>query len=530
MHAARHRLSAALVLALALAAVVAPSAFAKAEEIAYTCDVDVCLADPDSFNSVVNLTDNGTKSYDEHPVWSPDGKKVAFVGTNPENEADRTQNIYVMEPGKGEASNIALQLTFYTGISNDLSEIAWSPDGTRIAYAHIPFYTAHAGVFEVAADGTTATPLMLAPDGYHPSWAPDGGKVVYSTYSEQIYTVNADGSGTFPLPGGKGKEPTWSPDGSQIAFGQVTYISSMLDLHIVSAGCGASPVVVPVPYPVEYTQWIDASWAPDGSRLSYRSTFENGTGYERVVGRYGGASHGLVQVQKVGMGGGRAASWSPNGQRLTFDGYSFEASAREVYVGNENGSGSVTAITTGGKNSEPSWRPDPLVTPFVPVICRTVAAAGAGGSGGASAGAGAGGKVPGPTRKPKLVWFTKRIPITASAPIHMLNVFCGAPDCGASTRGTSPKGAAPAGLRFRAATSSKKKPKPIVVGSGKLKLHEGQTKALLMYLNKAGRALLEQKGKLAIQATVTITSTGQATVTATKTIHVVLAKKKSKKH
>ena len=518
-----------LALALSAVALLAPSAFAKAEEIAYTCDVDVCLADPDSFNSVVNLTDNGSKSYDEHPVWSSDGKRVAFVGTNPENEADRTQNIYVMEPGKGEASNIALQLTFYTGnvYGNDINYLAWSSDGTRIAYSRTANYGAHAGVFEVAADGTTATPLTLAVDGYHPSWAPDGGKVVYSAYSEQIYTVNADGSGTVPLPGGKGQEPTWSPDGSQIAFGQVTYVSSYMDLHIVSAGCGASPVVVPVPYPTEYTQWIDASWAPDGSRLSYRSTFENGYGYERVVGRYGGASHALVKVQKVNMGGGRAASWAPNGQRLSFDGYSSDTAGREVYVGNENGSGSVAAITTGGKNSEPSWRPDRLVTPQVPVVCRTVPAAGAGGAGG-SGGAGTGSGVPGPTRKPKLVWFTKRIPITASAPIHMMSVACGAPDCGASTRGTSSKSVAPAGVRPRAATSSKKK-KPTLVGTGKLKLHEGQKKILSMYLNKAGRALLEKQGKLDIQATVKITSTGQAPVTAKKTIHVVLAKKKSKK-
>ncbi len=511
-------------------AVAAPAAFASPEEIAYTCDTDVCLANPDSFNSVVNLTNNGSKSYDEHPVWSPDGKKVAFVGGDPENEADRTQNIYVMEPGKGEASNIALKLTFYTGnvYGNDINYLAWSPDGTRIAFSRTANYGAHAGVFEVAADGTTATPLMLAADGYHPSWAPDGGKIVYSAYSEQLYTVNADGSGTVPL-GVKGQEPAWSPDGTQIAFGQVTYSSIYMDLHIVGAGCGASPVVVPIPYPDEYTQWIDARWSPDGSRLSYRSTSGGGYGYERVVGRYGGESHGMVKVQNVNMGGGRAASWSPNGQRLTFDGYSSETSEREIYVGNENGSGSVTSITTGGKNSEPSWRPDPLVSPYVPVICRTVPPAAAGG--GAGSGGGPGGKVPGPTRKPKLVWFTKRIPITASGPIHMMIVGCGAPDCGASTRGSAPKGAVAAGLRFRPATSSKKKPKAVVVGTGKLKLHEGQTKTLSMYLNKVGRAALERRGKLDIQATVKITSTGQATVTAKRTIHVVLAKKKpTKKH
>ena len=49
-----------------------------------------------------------------------------------------------------------------------------------------------------------------------------------------------------------------------------------------------------------------------------------------------------------------------------------------------------------------------------------------------------------------------------------------------------------------------------------------------MYLNKAGKALLKQQGKLDIQTTVTVTSSGQAPVTATKTIHVVLKKPKKK--
>jgi len=153
------------------------------------------------------------------------------------------------------------------------------------------------------------------------------------------------------------------------------------------------------------------------------------------------------------------------------------------------------------------------VTPHVPVITPS----------GGSAGQPPGG------RKPKLVWFTKRIPITGNGPIHMMIVGCGAPDCGASTRGTAPKASHAAGLRFRPATSSKKKPKPIVVGSGKLKLTEGQKKPLLMYLNKAGKDLLKQQGKLDIEATVTVTSSGQKPVVAKKTIHVVL-KQPKKKH
>lgn len=507
------RLVGALAFLLALGALAAPSALANAEEVAYRCDVDICLADPDGFGSVVNLTDNGTQSLDEHPVWSPDGTKIAFVGTNPQNEADRTQNVYVMEPGKGEASNIARQLTFYSGnvYGNDIESLAWSRDGARIVYSRSPNYGAHDGVFVVASDGTTATPVEVAADGYHPSWSPDGGKIAYASYSQQVYTANANGSGgAVPLAGGdKGVEPSWSPDGTQIAFGKVNS-NYFVDLNIVAApGGGASPVIVTLPYPTEYTQWINAAWSPDGGRVSYRSTFENGYGYERVVPRYGGESLGLPKVQHVNMGGGDPPSWSPNGQRLTFDGYSSDTTGREVYVGNADGSGSVTTITTGGKNAEPSWRPEPLVTPYVPIVQP---------SGGSTSGSGPSGQ-----RPPKLVWFTKRAPILAGAPIHVLLVACGAPSCGASTTGTA-RYVIPAGTRFRPAAGSKKKPSRIVVGRGKLNLREGETKTLSMYLNKAGKALLRRRGRLNIQATVTIASAGQDTVTSKKTIHLVLAK------
>ena len=35
----------------------------------------ICLLDPDNPGDVTNLTFNGATSYDEEPVWSPDGKK-----------------------------------------------------------------------------------------------------------------------------------------------------------------------------------------------------------------------------------------------------------------------------------------------------------------------------------------------------------------------------------------------------------------------------------------------------------------------
>jgi len=496
----------ALTLVAAVTASAAPSALAKPNEIAYTCEVDICLVDPDNPSAIANLTDNGSKTYDEEATWSPEGSRVAFVSREPTS----TQNIFVMQPdAPGEAVNLGTQLTHYTE-SGFISEVVWSPDGTKVAYERESGGNRSLSV--VAADGSTLTPLPIANPGEHPSWAPDGGKIAFSKGSEQVYTTNADGSNAIlPVPEAKGHDPVWQPGGTKIAFESLSPAGyPYLDVQIGNYSGGGTPLVLTAHQP----DWAYPRWSPDAGRIAYRARNVSDEDVLHVANANGTGDVPLPGLAKVRVYN-YPMSWSPDGSRLTFEGYNYsgETGTFAVYVANANGSGAMTAITADARNSEPSWRPDPLRTPFVPVITPS----------GGRAGSPPGG------RKPKIVWFTKRIPITASGPIHMMNVSCGAPDCGASTRGSSPKSSMAAGLRFRPATSSKKKPKPIVVGSGKLKLHEGQTKTLSMYLNKAGRALLEQQGKLDIQATVKITSTGQATVTAKKTIHVVLKKQKTKK-
>ncbi|MGH2937213.1 MAG: hypothetical protein ACRDPE_03720, partial [Solirubrobacterales bacterium] len=63
-------------IAIAAGAAGAGAASAAPKEIAYVCKgEDICLLDPDNPSDIVNLTANGTTSYEEDPVWSPDGKR-----------------------------------------------------------------------------------------------------------------------------------------------------------------------------------------------------------------------------------------------------------------------------------------------------------------------------------------------------------------------------------------------------------------------------------------------------------------------
>jgi Tol biopolymer transport system component len=498
----------ALAACAALAGAVTPAALAQ-NEIAYRCDLDICLMDPASPGAVTNLTDNGATSYDEKPIWSPDGSKVAFVSDFTKT-GHGERNVFVMPAtGSGNEINLATQISDFPTEGKAIADLAWSPDGSRIAFTR----GNNAGddkVWVENADGTSVFPLEIGGGGAkrHPSWSPDSSKIVYAVVKnepEQIYIASSLGGIGQPLANGQGHEPNWSPNGLKIAFDD--YISGFgyVNLDIVNAdGSGTPQIVVPSPY----TEWTFSAWSPDGGRIAYRATAASGATIYRVTNADGSGDHPLASP---GEGDAREASWSPDGSRLVYE--QSTAGATNLYLVNADGSGSAQPLTSDGKSFDPAWRVVIAAPPGEPP------------------GPGQHNQVPPPhpgAKKPKLVWFTKRIPSTAGGPIHMMIVGCGAPDCGASTRGSAPKGAIAAGLRFRPATSSKKKPKTVVVGTGKLKLHEGQTKTLSMYLNKVGRAALERRGKLDIQATVKITSSGQAPVTATKTIHVVLAKKKPK--
>lgn len=489
-------------------------------EIAYTCDLDVCLMDPANPGAVTNLTDNGDTSYDGKAIWSPDGTKVAFVSDFTAKEGHGEWNVFVMPAaGTGDEINLATQISDFPKEGKTIDDLAWSPDGSRIAFTR-GNNSGDDKVWVENADGTSVFPLEIGGGGAkrHPTWSPDSSKIAYAVVKnepEQIFIASSLGGIGQPLAHGKGHEPNWSPNGQKISFDAYNSGFGYVNLDIANAdGSGTPDVIVPSPY----TEWTFSSWAPDSGRIVYRATAGSGATVYRVMNADSSGDHPLAMP---GEGDAREASWSPDGSRIVYEGALIgEISARNLYLVNSDGSGSAQPLTSDGKSKDPAWR---VVTAAPPGETP-----GPGQSGGPILHTQAPPPNPG-AKKPKIVWITKRIFVGGGRPVPMMNVFCGAPDCGANSHATA-RASQAAGIRFRPATASgKKKAKPIPVGKGKLHLLEGQKKTLYLQLNKAGRTLLEKKGKLDIQATVTIKSTGAPTVTAKKTLHLVFKPKTKKK-
>ncbi len=188
----------------------------------YTCLRDAC-----PFTIAVASIDGTTdvkiisNKEDAMPVWSPDGKKIAF-------SSHRTGdwNIFIMD---SDGSN-QRQLTYGGGV-----DPAWSPDGTKIAFV-TNNSEGGASVFTIKTDGTglfqiTAGKISVS----SPCWSPDGTKIAFVSNINgefNIWVINSDGSGLRQItnyPNGAGC-PCWTPDGNWIIFNTTvdTYPSSPL--------------------------------------------------------------------------------------------------------------------------------------------------------------------------------------------------------------------------------------------------------------------------------------------------------------
>jgi Tol biopolymer transport system component len=229
---------------------------------------------------------------------------------------------------------------------------AWSPDRTRLAFER------NDQIWVINADGTGMAQLSTA-RGVHPAWSPDGTRIAYASTeggetTPVIYVMNTDGSNhvrlTLDQDGWAHLAPDWSPDGSRIVFSRQT-VFPFAEIWAVNAD-GSNLVRIGRE---GSSQWVEynPAWSPDGTRIAFNA--DSLDDLQPVERRLMSMDPTGGSVATIFVGKAFEPTWSPDGSRISY----FTTDANNIidHIFSIAADGTdVLQLTTVGRNSSPAWR------------------------------------------------------------------------------------------------------------------------------------------------------------------------------
>jgi TolB protein len=242
---------------------------------------DIFTMRPDG-SGLTNITHDANDE-DRDPVWSPDGRRIAFT----HNSGGGDYDIYLMNADGTGRVNVTNDPTMWT------LNPTWSPDGTRLAYNTLQ--NSSSTIEIIGVDG--AGRVSVGP-GVHPSWSPDGAWLAFlgkgPSGASGIVIARPDGSDSRLLNSTTATDldPIWSPDGKELA-----YVSNS---HLAVIGAdGANRRVLP---DLPEADHRFPAWSPDGQYIVYTRTTPGPITQVYVVGRALGAVR-QITADSVGVPG-----------------------------------------------------------------------------------------------------------------------------------------------------------------------------------------------------------------------------------
>lgn len=372
-------------------------------QVAFEYAADLWIVGRDGGDARRLTAGTGLESY---PVFSPDGKKIAFAG-----EYEGNLDVYVIPAAGG----VPTRLTHHP--DPDVP-VAWTPDGKNIIFRSTRHsYARFIRLFSVPATGGQPTELPL-PMGEEAALSPDGLRIAYTPFSNKpqfpgrmrplknyrggtaspiwiadlrdssilkverghevtfnpmwlgdtiYYLSDRDGLTTLFAcdVSGKGVRRILDPEkadiksasacGDTIAFDRFgtlnlldlkTHKVKPISVHLAADLPSVRPKFVPVTKAIQ-----KAELSPSGARAIFESRGEIFT----VPAEKGDARNLTNTVESAE----RDPAWSPHGKSIAY--FSDESGEYQLHIRPQNGRGKVKKFKLGDKKSffyNPSWSPD----------------------------------------------------------------------------------------------------------------------------------------------------------------------------
>jgi TolB protein len=241
------------------------------------------------------------------PMWSPDGKWIAFVSNRSRPRKEYAYEIYVMRPnGTGLRRLTRDRFTDY--------QLAWAPDGKRLVFV------------SNRASGTSG-----------------------------ISVIDLNGSGYRRLTRHLEAQPAWSPDGTTIAFARDNPTLTSKAIWLMNPdGSNQRQLTLPPQDPDNEMYGSDSlpAWSPDGEQIAFTRAYRGRTDIYAI--RLDGTR--LRRLTKQ-AGQHHSPAWAPNGKRIVFVTALYQK--RELNLMNADGTHQKRLSTGRGGYTSPDWQPLP---------------------------------------------------------------------------------------------------------------------------------------------------------------------------
>lgn len=335
-------------------------------EFAIVTKLDVVAASNGRTVTLPNVCDTSRCPQPQEYVWSPDGREVAFLTQN-----DSSSALYVVgSTGQGlrrisGSANCCVEWLPAGAVppapaSSPAAPAAPATARPRLTEGRVAFETG-SDVWTIRSDGTRAERLTTTPgfDG-EPAWSPGGTRIAFASDrpgepNTNIFLMNADGSDQRALTNVKDGigDPTWSPDGRRIAFVCPSGAAPGGEICVMNANGGSVRRLTRSP-----SGDFDPAWSSRGEIAFLRPGTDGGTTIE-LMNANGGDVRPLLRIP----GSERDLAWSPDGSELAFEWQT--AAGRGVYVVGADGGGLRRLIDLPGLQTYPTWSPDGRQIAFV---------------------------------------------------------------------------------------------------------------------------------------------------------------------